>query len=186
MRAVVLATMVASLVFPVKALASRRCPVDLAPLVTSHFRLTLINDATTDEVPSSGELLVSEGGAVTLMRTDIDAAGKSSRFFVSGRLDTFQLVALKNAVADALPAAPAETCLIESFEEPGGGHSLFGISEHALYRDRQTTVRVVVTHNDPSAGPTPQCPSQIRALDNVIRHIADAIRLGVRPLQCRP
>lgn len=186
MRAIVFTAVVVSLVFPVEAVASRRCPVDVAPLLASHFQLTLINDATIARSSSLGELLVSEGGAVTLMRTDIDASGKPSRFFISGRLDAHQLAALKDAIENALPVAPAEPCLIESFEEPGNGHSLYGRSDHTLYRDRQASVDIVVIHDDPSAGPTPQCSSQIRVLDNVIRQIADAVRLGVRPLQCKP
>jgi len=186
MRAIVFIAVVASLVFPVEALASRRCPVDLAPLLTSHFQLTLISDATSARFPSLGEILVSEGGAVTLMRTDIDASGKPSRFFIGGRLDAHQLAALKDAIEDALPVAPTEPCLIESFEEPGDGYFLYGASDHALHRDRQLTTHIAVTHDDPSAGPTPQCSSQIRVLDNVIRQIADAVRLGVRPLQCKP
>jgi len=173
--------------WPIPASASRgRCPVDLAPLANVAFNVALINDATTDRTGSSGTLLLSVGGAVTLMRTDLLPNGTQQRTFVSGQLNQFDLKSLQQLVMDVVPIAGSDPCLIYSEAEPGDGrHSLLGGSEITLFQP-QRTARFLVNHNSASSGPTPLCAAEIEALDNLLRRIEDDLKSGVHPLQCRP
>lgn len=171
------------------ASAVRRCPVDLGPLASARFDLALIDDATTDRVVSSGELVLTKGGAITMTRTDVARSARPIRFFVSGRLDQAQLRQIQPALEGAIAAAPPDPCLIESFVDPGNERSLYGRSELTLYSGTQPTLptlRMVVVHDDVSSGPTPFCPAEVRALDRALRAIEDALRTGVTPLQCTP
>lgn len=168
---------------------TRHCRVDLDPLVSTRFGLDLIDDSTTSRVTSTGDVVISRGGAVTMMRTDTDDHGRPTRTLITGTLDAEQVHRLRNAVAHAIPEAPPEPCLIESFLDPGPGHSLYGNSSLVLYdgpSPRGRATELVVHHDDPSAGPTPGCPDAIKRLDKLLRRLQDDLRHGVTPLQCVP
>lgn len=168
------------------ALAGRQCKVDVEPLLGVHFLRSVENDATTAATFSSGELLLSKGGAVTMMRTDSACCGgRPTRTFVSGQLDQDQLQRIQRALDHALTSGPLADCLIDSFSQPGNGHSTFGGSELTVYRGGNGPLRFNIEHADPDT-PAPECASEVRLLESVLVAAEDTLRAGVSPLQCVP
>src|SRR4026207_1886348 len=96
---------------PTSSWADRRCNVDLEPIVTLHFRLRIVDDATTAVRTTAGELLLSRGGAATIMRTDARGCGKPSQVLANWRLDEGQRLSLEQALSETMSVVPSEPCL---------------------------------------------------------------------------
>ena len=168
--------------------ANGQC-VDLEPLVRVHFDRG-VRDSPPDRLPllvtSKGDLLVSKGGAVTLLRTDsVCCQGRPGRTFVSGMLTRSQLTRLLQAV-NRVTAASLENCRVDADPDPPTGFTTEGSSEITLYRPGFTVSRFLLQHSTPSSGPVPGCDDAVAALEEELIGLENALRRGVRPLQCRP
>jgi hypothetical protein len=182
--AVVVATLAVS-AFTRDAIAVRPCGVDLEPLLSVHFIRDVSNDTTGEGHAISGELLVSRGGAVTILRTDTACCDRRpTRTFVSGQLQPQQLQSLQRALEPALAGTPV-SCFVPGFDDPRPGQSTFGGSEFTLYRGGNTPLRLNVQHSDPDV-PVPQCDDRVAMLDSQVIALEDSLQHGALPLQCVP
>ena len=168
------------------ASARTNCTINLEPLVSVLYFRTVADDATTAAISSRGAILVSKGGAVTMMRTERKNGSEGAKIFVSGQLRQSQLQALRVAVRAARATNPSGFCLVESTPDPPTGLSVFGGTEFTVYRGAFPPLRFNVQRSDPSGGPVPHCDAALEALDSLFFTIADSMREGVPPLECLP
>jgi hypothetical protein len=166
------------------ASARRRCTIDLEPLLSVHYFRSVVDDATIRTAHSRGIIVISKGGAVTMMRTERQDAGPGPKIFVSGQLRHAELRALRNSLAEAVAGDPAP-CFVESTPDPPTGVSVDGGAEYTVYRGGLPPLRFSIQRSDPNV-PLPRCEAASEALDTWFFALADAMREGVRPLQCLP
>ncbi len=164
------------------AAAAHSCNVDLDPLLSVRFFRDVSNDTTGEEHGASGLLVVSRGGAVSLLRTD--SGGRPLRAFVSGQLSPQQLQSLQQALAPVLAGTPV-SCFVPSANSPHPGQSTSGGSEITLYQGGNEPLRFNVQHSDPDV-PVPECNDQEAKLDSTIMALEDSLQHGALPLQCVP
>ncbi|HEY0513086.1 MAG TPA: hypothetical protein VGH73_14350 [Thermoanaerobaculia bacterium] len=171
------------------ARASHRCTLDLSALVSTHSSLDV--QAEPDNAPwplpvhISSDMLISAGGAATLMRTDTPFNSPSSRTFLSGLLQNKLLTQLQAAVADG-SAGPTPDCYVPSDPDPPTGESTRGFRYITLYQ-RFSVSTFYVQHADPDATLLPACETPVAALERALQAAEKTLRNGdVRPLQCSP
>jgi hypothetical protein len=171
------------------AQASRHCTLDLSPLVSVHSFLNV--QAEPDNAPwplpvqTRSDLLISVGGAVNLMRTDIPLGEASSRTFLSGRLPNSLLARIQAAV-NGVASGPTPDCYVPSDPNPPTGESTSGVRAISLYKPFATTT-FHIQHADPSETLLPACETPVVVLDRAIRDLEAAVQNGgARSLQCSP
>lgn len=150
-----------------------------------NFIRDVSDDAGTTDTLSFGVLLVSKGGAVTLMRSDRQGCcSPPVRSFVSGRLEEGDLGRLRQALSSAL-AEPAVDCFVPAANDPRPGFSTSGGSGLNVYNGGAAPVQFNIQHSDPDV-PVPQCTRASAHLELVLISLEDALRWGAPPLQCIP
>jgi hypothetical protein len=171
------------------ARASHHCTLDLSALVSVHSVVNV--QAEPDNAPwplpvrTTSDLLMSAGGAATLMRTDTPFDAASLRTFRSGQLPNQLLTQIRTAVANAA-AGPLPDCYVPSDLDPPTGESTKGVRYITLYMPFSVTV-FRIQHADPDETFLPRCEPPVETLERVLQTAERALRDGgVRPLQCSP
>jgi hypothetical protein len=171
------------------ARASHRCTLDLSALVSVHSAVNV--QAEPDNAPwppsvrTTSDLLISAGGAATLMRTDTPFEATSQRTFISGQIPNQLSTQIRTAVTNAA-AGPLPDCYVPSDLDPPTGESTKGFRYITLYAPFSVTV-FRIQHADPDETLLPNCTPPVEALERVLQTAERALRQGqVRPLQCSP
>jgi hypothetical protein len=164
------------------------CTLDLLALVSVHSRVTVQEEPDNAPWPlpvlTTSDLLVSVGGAATLMRTDDDSETPATRTFLSGRLPNQRLKKVQGAVV-GLPVGPLPDCWVPSDPEPPGIDYTRGFRSISLYTPfAVTTFRI--QHASPSETLLPRCEPPVEALEQALMAAEEAVVNGeLRPLQCK-
>jgi hypothetical protein len=171
------------------ARASHRCTLDLSTLVSVHSTVNV--QAEPDNAPwpppvrTTSDLLLSAGGAATLMRTDTPFEAASSRTFLSGQLPNQLLAQVRTAVAN-VGAGPFPDCYVPSDPDPPTGESTKGVRYITLYAPFSVTA-FRIQHADPDETLLPACEPPVVTLEGVLQTAERTVRKGdLRPLQCSP
>jgi hypothetical protein len=169
--------------------ASHRCTLDLSTLVSVHSAVNVQAEPDNAPWPPSvritSDLLLSAGGAATLMSTDTPFQASSVRTFLSVRLPNQLLAQVQAAVANAA-AGPLPDCYVPSDPDPPTGESTKGVRFITLYAPFSvTTFRI--QHADPDETLLPACEPPVVTLERALQTAERTVRNGeARPLQCSP
>jgi hypothetical protein len=169
------------------ARASHRCTLDLTTLISVHSNVGIQVEPENAPWPppfqTVSDLLVSKGGAATLMRTDTASEAASVRTFLSGRLPN-QLLAQLQAAVSNVGSAPGPDCYVLSDPDPPTGEFTRGTRFITFY-DRFSTSLLRVQHADPDNTFLPMCEEPVEALVRTIETVEKTFLKGdIRPLQC--
>ena len=156
-------------------------------MVHVHFSFRLGSDSTNYDEFFYGDLLVTHGGAATVVKTNYGIArSKTARVAFSWRLSKNQLQDLQDAIGQAILSPPRHgTCQV--FDVPQHGLLQDGNSYIDLDRGASSSpLYFSVVHDDSLNNPNPECESPISRLESLLLPLEVFDGEGVKPFECLP